>query len=91
MAQNSGCWISFVHYARVNAGSKAKIVEIHVILGRNVQILWNFLADLPSSGVKGSPSMEFPGFPSTKDKARGFVSVSIDKWIRTIKMHNQRD
>ena len=50
-----------------------------------------FSADPPSSGAKGSPSVEFHGFPSTKDKARGFVSVSIDEWIRTIKMNNQRD
>ena len=35
MARNSGCWISFVHYARENAGSKAAMVEICVILGRN--------------------------------------------------------
>ena len=35
MAQNSGCWISFAHYTRENAGSKAEMVEICVILGRN--------------------------------------------------------
>ena len=40
-----------------------------------------FLAGLPFSGV------EFHGFPSTKDKARAFVSVLIDEWI----LHNQRD
>ena len=50
-----------------------------------------FLADLPSSGAKGSPSVEFRGFPSTKDRARAFISVSIDEWVSTIKMHNQRD
>ena len=42
MAQNSGCWISFMHYAWENTESKAKMVEIHVILGRNAQILRNF-------------------------------------------------
>ena len=41
MAQNSGCWISFAHYARENAGFKDKMVEIHVILGRNARISWN--------------------------------------------------
>ena len=48
MARNSGCWISFAHYARENAGSKAEMVEIHVILGRNGQISWNsWLTFLP--------------------------------------------
>ena len=41
-----------------------------------------FSADLPFSGVKNSPSVEFCSFPSTKDKARAFVSVSIDEWIQ---------
>ena len=41
MARNSGCWISFMHYTRENAGSKAKMVEICVVLGRNAQISWN--------------------------------------------------
>ena len=50
-----------------------------------------FLADLPSSGAKNSPSVEFHSFPSTKDKSRAFVSVSIDEWISTIQIHNQRD
>ena len=40
-----------------------------------------FSAGLPFSGVKNSPSVEFHGFLSTKDKARAFVSVSIDGWI----------
>ena len=30
-----------MQYARKNAGSKAKMVEIYVILGRNAQILLN--------------------------------------------------
>ena len=48
MAQNSGCWISFVHYARENTGSKGEMVEICIILGRNAQISWNsWLTFLP--------------------------------------------
>ena len=50
-----------------------------------------FLAALLLSGAKNFQSVEFRGFPSTIDRARAFVSVSIDEWISTIKMHNQRD
>ena len=48
IALNSGCWISFMHYARENAGSKAKMVKIYIILGRNARILWNSQLASPS-------------------------------------------
>ena len=47
-----------------------------------------FLAALLLSGVKIFLSVEFCGLSSTIDRARAFVSVSIDGWIRTIKEIN---
>ena len=71
-------------YTRENAGSKAKMVEIRVILGRNAQISRNsWLTSL--SLVKIFSSVEFCSFPSTKDKAKAFVSVSIYEKFNTIK------
>ena len=41
-----------------------------------------FLAALLLSGAKNLPSAEFHGFPSTIDRARTFVSVSIDGYLQ---------
>ena len=47
-----------------------------------------FLAALLLLGVKLFLSVEFHGLPSTIDRARAFVSVSIDGWISAIKQIN---
>ena len=90
MAQNSDCWISFVHYARENAGSKAKMVEIHVILGRNARISWNSRLASSSLVQKILQVWNFVAFLLQQTRQESLYLFQLMSGFSTIKMHNQR-
>ena len=91
MAQNSGCWISFMHYARENTGSKAEMVEICVILDGNAQISWNSSLTFPSLVQKILQVWNFAAFLLQKTRQEPLYLFQLMSGFSTIKIHNKRD